>query len=88
MGALRTASTAAAQSTALVALSEEDVARLRPLVVGQKVERRIWLRASTIWHLAEGMPQQEVAELLGVHPRTVGKWGSVNSFVDLRESAK
>ena len=29
------------------ALRAEDVARLRPLVFGQQVERRMWLRAST-----------------------------------------
>ena len=74
MGVLRSASMAAAQSLSPLTLSAEDVARLRPLVFGQKVERRLWLRASIIWHLAEGMAQQEVAELLGVHLRTVGKW--------------
>jgi len=63
---------AAAQSLSPLTLSAEDVGRLRPLVFGQKVERRLWLRA--FWQLAEGMPQQEVAGVLGVHPRTVVKW--------------
>jgi hypothetical protein len=37
MGVLRTASTAAAKYLSPLTLSAEDVARLRPLVYGQKV---------------------------------------------------
>ena len=48
MGVLRAASMAAAQSPSPLALSAEDVARLCPLVFGQKVERRLWLRASIL----------------------------------------
>ncbi|MDA8343886.1 MAG: helix-turn-helix domain-containing protein [Thermaerobacter sp.] len=74
MGALRAPCVTLALPRCPLALSTEDVEQLRPLVFGQKVERRIWLRASIVWHLARGMPPQGVGELLGVHLRTVRKW--------------
>ena len=55
-------------------LTAEEAERLRPLVFGQKVEHRLWLRASIVWHLAQGLPAQAVADLFGVHLRTVRKW--------------
>ncbi len=74
MGALRTLGVVASLHPCPFVLRTEDVARLRPLVFGQKVERRMWLRASIVWQLAQGTPPKEVAELLGVHLRTVRKW--------------
>jgi len=52
MGALRATHVAASFHPCPLVLRAEDVARLRPLVFGQKVERRMWLSASIVWQLA------------------------------------
>lgn len=47
---------------------------LKRLVVGQKVERRLYQRAAIIWRLAEGHSVREVADHHRVTSKTVRKW--------------
>lgn len=62
-------------SSPLPKLTSDDRKTLREWKFGQKVERRLWTRASIIWGLwHHRLSVSEVAGCVGVTVRTVRKW--------------
>lgn len=57
-----------------LALSPEQEEDVQKIIASQKVERRLWLRASIISRLSQGGSVAATASDLGVTPKTVRKW--------------
>jgi transposase len=60
--------------TALIELTAEERAELKRYLRRGTIERRLAQRAHIVLLCAEGRTNQDVAEVVGVTPGTVGKW--------------
>ena len=57
-----------------VVLQPADKEKLQMLARRPKTSQRLALRCKIVLRAAEGLPNQEIAWQLEVHPATVGKW--------------